>query len=520
MRLLNRRDADYGSILLGSTKDTPRIQRIRIQILLTGSILLSNAIGAIIAVVLASVGIPEPSVFDEKFWWVNFIALPIYIGCALLIGAVVGTTIIVRQLRWSIQDRIPTPREARKARRIPWKLTAFQSIFWIGAVILFTISYGVLDPILIPKVFLVVGLSGTVVCAISYLLSEFSLRPVAAQIITADLQLRRKRSALRTRALISWMVGSGVPIAGMFLVVVFSLLREQTSKTDVFVGITVLVATALFTGLLLTVLNTSQVVAPVRSVRNGMKKVSAGETDVEVVIFDGTELGELQAGFNSMVTGLQERERLQDLFGRHVGKDVAEAALSRDPELGGMERTVAVVFVDVIGSTKLASDRPPSEVVTILNRFFAVIVQEVEARSGLVNKFEGDAVLAVFGAPIDLQDTAGAALSASREISRRLAEEIPELSAGIGVSHGPVVAGNVGAIQRFEYTVIGDAVNESARLSELAKRDPTRPLASQRAVDAAASESEHWERMESQTLRGRSEETTVFAAHTPVTEPA
>ncbi len=511
---MDRRDADYGSILLGSIDDSPRVQRVRIQVLLTGSIGLSNGIGALIAVVLASVGIPEPSVFDDKFSWINFVALPVYIGCALVLGLVVGTTIIVRQLRWSIEDRTPTPREARMARRIPWKLTALQSLFWIGAVILFTICYGVLDPILIPKVFLVVLLSGTVVCAISYLLSEFSLRPVAAQIITADLQLRSRRSALRTRALVSWMVGSGVPIVGMFLVVTFSLLREQTSKTDVFIGISVLVATALFTGLLLTVLNSAQVVAPIRSVRRGMKRVSTGDTDVEVVIFDSTELGELQAGFNTMVTGLQERERLQDLFGRHVGRDVAEAALSSDPELGGTERTVAVLFVDVIGSTNLASNRPPSEVVTILNRFFAVIVSEVEERSGLVNKFEGDAVLAVFGAPIDLDDSAGAALSASRAISRRLAEEIPELSAGIGVSYGPVVAGNVGAIQRFEYTVIGDAVNESARLSELAKRDPTRPLASRRAVDAAATDSEHWERLESQTLRGRSEETTVYAART------
>ncbi|MCX6468224.1 MAG: mononucleotidyl cyclase [Corynebacteriales bacterium] len=513
----NRRNADFGSVILGSVDDSPRKQRIRIQILLTGSIVISNTIGAIMAVVLASVGIPEPSVFESKFWWVNFIALPIYVLAALVFGVIIGTTLIVRQLRWAIKDREPTRKEARRARRTPWKLTALQASFWIGAIIMFTICYGVLDPALIPKIFFVVGLSGTVVCAISYLLSEFSLRPIAAQVINADVKLRRKRSALRTRALISWSVGSGIPIVGIFLVTGFSLFRSETDKVDIFTGVTVLVATALFTGLLLTILNTTHVVAPIRSVRAGMKKVSDGHTDVEVVIFDGTELGELQAGFNSMVTGLRERERLQDLFGRHVGRDVAEAALTSDPELGGTERTVAVVFVDVIGSTTLASERSPSEVVSILNRFVAVIVQEVEERSGLVNKFEGDAVLAVFGAPIDLDDCAGAALAASRAISQRLAQEVPELSAGIGVSYGPVVAGNVGAIQRFEYTVIGDAVNESARLSELAKRDPTRPLASERAVRAANAESGHWEEQESVSLRGRTEETIVFAATPPAT---
>ncbi|MGZ8177228.1 adenylate/guanylate cyclase domain-containing protein [Williamsia sp. SKLECPSW1] len=500
-------------MLLGSTSENRRTQRIRIQILLTFSIVVSNAIGAVMAVVLASVGIPEPSVFHAKFWWVNFIALPVYVGAALVVGAVTGTTIIVRQLRWAIRDQVPTPTEARRARWIPWKLTALQAVFWIAAVIMFTICYGVLEPILIPKIFLVVGLSGTVVCAISYLLSEFSLRPIAARIIAAEAgSARRRRGALRTRAFISWSVGSGIPIVGMFLVVSFSLLRDQTTKTDVFVGITVLAATALFTGVLLTVLNTTHVIAPVRTVASGMTKVSRGDTDVSVVIFDDTELGELQAGFNAMVEGLRERERLQDLFGRHVGRDVAEAALSSDPELGGTERTVAVVFVDVIGSTTLATEREPAEVVRILNRFFAVIVTEVEERKGLVNKFEGDAVLAVFGAPIDLDDSAGAALAAARAISSRLAQEVPELSAGIGVGYGPVVAGNVGAIQRFEYTVIGDTVNESARLSELAKRDPTHPLASGAAIDAAHDEGRYWEEQETITLRGRTAETVVHVA--------
>ena len=142
-----------------------------------------------------------------------------------------------------------------------------------------------------------------------------------------------------------------------------------------------------------------------------------------------------------------------------------------------------------------------------------MIVKQVERHRGLVNKFEGDAVLAIFGAPIDLDDAAGAALATAREIARELARRVPELSAGIGVGFGPVVAGNVGAIERFEYTIIGDPVNESARLSELAKRDPRRPLASGRAVDVAnAEEAAHWEEQETTSLRGRTEETRVYAA--------
>ena len=114
---------------------------------------------------------------------------------------------------------------------------------------------------------------------------------------------------------------------------------------------------------------------------------------------DASEVGLLQAGFNRMTAGLAERERLRDLFGRHVGEDVARAALENEAELGGEEKEVAALFVDVIGSTELAAERPPAEVVKALNRFFAVVVAVTEAHHGFVNKFEGDGALCVFGAP-------------------------------------------------------------------------------------------------------------------------
>ena len=138
---------------------------------------------------------------------------------------------------------------------------------------------------------------------------------------------------------------------------------------------------------------------PVRVVRAALKRVEQGDLRGDLVVFDGTELGELQRGFNSMVDGLRERERVRDLFGRHVGREVAAAAERERPKLGGEERHVAVVFVDIVGSTQLVTSRPAAEVVQLLNRFFAVIVEEVDRHCGLVNKFEGDAVLAVFGAP-------------------------------------------------------------------------------------------------------------------------
>jgi len=251
---------------------------------------------------------------------------------------------------------------------------------------------------------------------------------------------------------------------------------------------------------------------PLRSLREGMARIETGDLDVAVPVDDGSEVGLLQAGFNQMAAGLREREELRDLFGRHVGKDVARQALTRGVELGGEQRDVAVLFVDLVGSTQLAATGEPGRVVEILNAFFSTVVDVVTSHGGWVNKFEGDAALCVFGAPTEHSDPCTAALAAGRELHERLARELPELRTGIGLSSGTVVAGNIGAARRFEYTVIGDPVNEAARLTELAKTAPTGLLASEAIVQCAGEpEARRWDLGESVTLRGRAEATRLAA---------
>ena len=146
--------------------------------------------------------------------------------------------------------------------------------------------------------------------------------------------------------------------------------------------------------------------------------------------------------------------------------------------------------------------------VELLNRFFAVVVEVVGEHGGWVNKFEGDAALAIFGAPTALEDPAGRALAAARELAARLPREVAELEAAIGVSAGKAVAGNIGDEKRFEYTVIGDPVNEAARLTELAKEKPGRLLASGAILERANGDEEaRWQLDGVEKLRGRSEET-------------
>jgi adenylate cyclase len=179
---------------------------------------------------------------------------------------------------------------------------------------------------------------------------------------------------------------------------------------------------------------------------------------------------------------------------------------------------VAALFIDLVGSTSLALALPPAEVVRVLNRFFRVDCEVVEAHGGLVNKFVGDAALCVFGAPVARADPAGDALCAARHLADRLARELPEVDFGLGVSAGVAVAGNVGAERRFEYTVVGDPINESARLAELAKERPERVLASNAALERATrNEAEAWSVSDSAVLRGRFIPTQL--AH-PTAQPA
>ncbi|GAF47451.1 adenylate/guanylate cyclase domain-containing protein [Rhodococcus wratislaviensis] len=509
MRSPRRSVAPLGSWLLGSPDESPRRRRIRVQLLLTAPLVFTNLVGAVITCLLVSVVVPGPSVWSSEFTIANFVAVPVFVLCAVLIGVTWGTKRLVSDLRWATEDDAPTDHDRSAAFRAPWRLTRVQAALWGIGLVFFTTLYGIIDPQTIPKVAFTIALAGITVSAFCYLLTEFALRPIAARALGSDGPRPRRTLGITGRTALAWILGTGVPVLGLMLIAIFSFIRPA-SPTSLAVSILALGGVILLFGLLLVVISVRATEAPIRSVSLGMAKVAEGDLDAEVVVYDGTELGALQTGFNRMAEGLRERERIRDLFGRHVGQDVASQALRHNPELGGEERDVAVLFVDIIGSTTIAATRSPAEVVDLLNRFFNVVVDEVDRRGGFVNKFEGDAALAIFGAPVALDDHAGAALSAARALRQRLTDEVSECDAGIGVAAGRAVAGNIGAHERFEYTVIGDPVNEAARLSELAKNVSGHVVASERAIDAASEdERKQWQLTDTVTLRGRLEPTTL-----------
>jgi adenylate cyclase len=506
-RLLRTRP--LGSWLLGPADEGSGRLWLRVRVLLAVSQIIANLVGTVLVTLLLALVIPGEPVLTDELAWINFIAVPVYVLASLAFGWIVGSAITRRALRWFLGGSDADRKDRIATLRLPWKLTIISAFLWIVGTSLFTVLYGIADSELIVKVALTSLMAALVVCTNSYLLSEFALRPVAARALADSPPSRAIGVGITMRTLLIWLLG-GIPVAGMMIVALFAVARENVSATRLGVSVLVLGGVALVTGMGLMVMNTRAMVAPIRSVTAALAKVQRGDLDSEVLVFDGTELGLLQIGFNQMVGDVRERERLRDLFGRHVGEDVAKAAMSRQMELGGEVRDVAVLFIDVVGSTTIATEQPPQDVVKLLNRFFAVVVHEVHEHGGFVNKFEGDAVLAIFGAPEDMDDSAGRALAAARTMTARLREEVPECEAGVGVSAGQAVAGNVGAESRFEYTVIGDPVNEAARLSEHAKGVEGCVVASMRAVeDASQDEAERWREVDEVELRGRNEKTKI-----------
>ena len=438
--------------------------------------------------------------------WVNFVAFVIYMAICVGVAFVWNERYARPIQEWLLSNREPTAEDRARVMHWPKFEALVAGTLWAGAAILFPAinwQFGHSAAIDGGIAIILAGISTATLC---FLLAERLLRPMSAAVLATQPPEESACLGVASRMLLSWLFCTGIPVLGILLAFAG---RGDAKLSDLVAPTYFLVAIALSIGLAGTWFATRSVADPLATVREAMLEVGEGRTNVSVTVYDGSEVGLLQAGFNQMVAGLRERQLLQDLFGRHVGEDVARQALERGVELGGETRDVAVLFVDVVGSTRLAAQRAPADVVRLLNQFFSVVVEVVERYGGSVNKFEGDAVLAVFGAPAALDDCYSAALGAAREMRERLAA-IDDLDVGIGVSAGPVVAGNVGAETRYEYTVIGDPVNEAARLTELAKSRPERLLASGAVVRGAAKqEADRWRGAESVLLRGRLDPTDV-----------
>jgi adenylate cyclase len=341
----------------------------------------------------------------------------------------------------------------------------------------------------------------------------FTQRALRALMIaaTVDLEHAERAPGVRARLILMWTMCTALPGAG---IVVLVMLRANgwiiQPGAPIETPVLVLALVAVVLGLRAMILVSSSISDPVHEVVDAMAEVERGRLGNVIDVYERSELGQLQSGFNRMVAGLQERDRLRDLFGRHVGEEVVRRAVEDHESVAEDEREVAILFIDLVGSTQLAARREPHEVAAVLNDFFRIVVAEVDKRDGLINKFQGDAALAVFGAPLRIDNPASAALATARALGEELQRLLVDF--GIGVSAGPVFAGNIGAENRYEYTVVGDAVNEAARLADRAKDFDRRVLCSEAAIERAdEAERRCWALQGSEMLRGRSQLTQISA---------
>ncbi|HEX8066933.1 MAG TPA: adenylate/guanylate cyclase domain-containing protein [Thermoleophilaceae bacterium] len=471
----------------------------------------ANVVGALL--VLVFLAFVVPTAVDrsaEELIERNLLVFAGFLPIALAAGIVWGLRERGSSPEWVTAGRPPDDHEREVTLRYPLRLSRVSASLWTAGALLFGAINAPRSGALGIQVGVTVLLGGLATCALIYLLTERLIRPLTALALHGGPPARPAVPGVATRLVLAWAFGTGVAVLGIGLVGGAYLLGSESTRERLAVTVLFLSVIALAGGLATLVIAARSVADPIDSVRAALADVQRGKLDVDVAVYDGSEVGLLQAGFNSMVVGLRERDEIRDLFGRHVGEDVARQALERGVKLGGEVREVAILFVDIIGSTRLAATAGPSDVVEALNRFFALVVEAVTAHGGWVNKFEGDAALCVFGAPLPDPDAASAALAAARDLEARLRAALPDLQAAIGVSAGAVVAGNVGAAERFEYTVIGDPVNEAARLTDLAKTERSRLLASEAIVSRAAeAEASRWRLGESVELRGRTAPTTI-----------
>jgi adenylate cyclase len=327
--------------------------------------------------------------------------------------------------------------------------TAFLHLGWVS---FFPLVFGSM---------IALGYSGI----LHYLALEAGMRPVLIDINQAVSPRRTLTRAisLRTRLL------AAIPAINIVSGFVVAALTSNGGGISVRVLVAVGIAGAI--SLELTLLLARSILWPLADLQKATKRIARGEYDAAVPVTTGDEIGELAASFNEMVTGLAEREQLREAFGTYLDRSVAEMLLSGNFPDDGVELDVSVLFFDVRDFTQFAAEAEAKEVVAKLNALFEITVPIITRHGGHVDKFIGDGLMAIFGAPENYPDHAERAVRAACEMAKAVNYGEPlDFCIGVGINSGPVVAGSIGGAGRLNFSVIGDAVNVAARV-ESATRD-------------------------------------------------
>jgi class 3 adenylate cyclase len=454
--------------------------------------LFANAVGAILAEFYFVLGGAHQMV-NANTGGVSFAWILLIVGL-LVLGANLGNRREKPLRQWYLSAEPPTappsPEVQRQALRAPLEATLISGAMWTLAGLTSGISSGIrpdgFDFVGFLLIFLsVAGLSGGVSAALVYFITEriwASELPLFFPEGTIT-HIRTFRMTVRRRVMVLFVL-EGVPLL-LLAVVAYNQARSFVSAADPAEGLAMLLRLELFivgigviSALTLALTLGRSLITSVEDLLAHMNTVRQGNLEAPMPITSNDEFGALAEGFNAMVKGLRQEEVVRALFSLYVTPEVAEHAIQYGAELGGQLAEVSVLFSDIRGFTSMTEKMAPEALIALLNRYFDAMSDAVIAEDGLINKFGGDSLLAVFGTPLNpTREHAAQAVRAAQGMLAALdtfnadqtARGEPTLRIGVGVASGAVVAGNVGSEERLEYTVIGDTVNLASRLQTMTK---------------------------------------------------
>ncbi|TWU25996.1 adenylate/guanylate cyclase domain-containing protein [Bythopirellula polymerisocia] len=417
--------------------------------------------------------------FDLCWQLFNLFVYPVAVACwaAPLIWL---RNIHRAMLRGEQVDQVALSAAQRTVINLPWWILIVAGVSWLVCIPVFPAALATVPGKLSPAVVwnLVTSFVTASLIAITHsffaveLVSQRTLYPVFFQ-QTSPAHVPGAVPLNITARGILWALSAVVsPIVSLVLLLVVPDASHQTPGFGIAVGL-VAIAFGLTTAWMLGKL----VAVPVRQLKDASLRVSEGDLDVRVNLQRADDFGPLIDGFNGMVEGLQERERLQETFGRHVGQEAARQILQQGEGLVGNEQEITVMFVDVRNFTEHSSKHSPQEVVAALNIFFRGAVETIENHGGMVNKFLGDGFMALFGIGVQPTNHALQAVTAAQQLFCCLGDVTselelagwPGLQIGVGINTGPAIVGSIGSPKRQEYTAIGDTVNVASRVESLTK---------------------------------------------------
>ncbi|MFD4181475.1 adenylate/guanylate cyclase domain-containing protein, partial [Rhodococcus sp. NPDC058514] len=358
-----------------------------------GSMILANFFGAILVLAFIRYGLPiseSDAILDDRVR--NAVVFGIYLFLAGIVSLGAAAMMLRSVIRWQLRGGPPTRSEQMAALHAPLRQAIVHLVLWIVGGILFVFLTVSDMPELAVAVVVTVCMAATTTFGFTYMLGERILRPVAAQALSEGQFDRLLAPGVGPRMAMTWGLGTLMPVIGIILLCATQLSTDlQFSTNSLAIAILLLCGMTITTAFTLSMLTASQISDPIRQLRRAIERVQRGATDVQVEVFDGSEIGRLQVGFNRMMKDADERRLLRELFGQHVGEDVARRALQFGTELGGETRFVAVLFVDMVGSTGAAAEQPPGEVVSLLKHLFPVVLERGGPHHRYVKKRNGDA---------------------------------------------------------------------------------------------------------------------------------